>query len=315
MDFYSLESNPCYHYYMIRTSILVLVLAAALVAGEVPAGASADEAVVWTRINRHRADPRVCNFDVSIMVQRGQIPLGERLDPDFHSSDWGRGVARAKPQPMACLNAQLSAAARDLLKTTPLRNKLIDPLPTMRSVGYAPADAGFALMALNAPSLDAAYARALARIDEVSDVKGRRTYRFDGHKLLLPEWREVGVAVVAAKGGYSLAIVLGKGSAKCYLGGVVYADDNHDGILDTGEGKAGVQVRAGGAATVTGPGGSWGVAMADDAACVVEFAGAGGAAKRQADKGMALVDWRLPDAEDGKTRPLRRSSGPRRPPR
>jgi hypothetical protein len=240
----------------------------------------------------------MCNFDVSSQVQRGQVPLGERLNPDFHSADWGKGVTRAKTQPMVCLNPQLSAAARELLKTTLTRNQAIDPLPAMRNAGYSPADAGFALMALNAPSLEVAYIRALARINEVSEIKGRRTYRFDGHKMLLPEWREAGVAVTSAKGTWSVAIVLGKGSAKRYLGGVVYADGNHDGILDPGEGKAGVQVRAGGASTVTGPGGSWGLALADDSACEVEFSGAGGSARRQAEKGNALIDWRLPDAED-----------------
>lgn len=282
---------------MSRITVLLVILLASLAAGDA-SGPSADEAVVWTRINRHRGDPRVCSFDVSSQVQRGQVPVGERLNPDFHSSDWSKGLSRSKPQPMVCLNPQLSAAARELLKTTPTRNQLIDPLPAMRAAGYAPADAGFALMALNAPSLEVAYIRALARINEVSDVKGRRTYRFDGHRMLLPEWREVGVAVAVAKGGCSVAIVLGKGSAKRYLGGVVYADGNHDGILDPGEGKAGVQVRVGGGSTVTGPGGSWALALADDAACEVEFAGAGGTARRQAAKGSAVIDWRLPDAED-----------------
>lgn len=285
---------------MIRFLLLLPLLAAALAAGEAtPAGPSAEEAVVWMRLNRHRADPRVCSFDVASQVHLGNIARGERLSPDFYPSDWAKGLSKAKPQPLVCFEPRLNAAARELLKGTPVKYKPVDPAPALRTAGYEPAE-GWALLARDAPSLEVAYARALARIYEVTDIKGRKTYRHDGSKLVLPEWREVGIAVAAGKGSCSVAIVLGKGAGKRYLGGVVYADGNHDGILDVGEGKAGVTVKVGAATATTGPGGAWSLTTADDVPVEVAFAGAGATATRQVAKGSAQVDWRLPDADDVK---------------
>jgi Ca2+-binding RTX toxin-like protein len=68
----------------------------------------------------------------------------------------------------------------------------------------------------------------------------------------------------AGANGYYWAIhtAYRNGNLVSYLTGVVFADQDRDGIMDLGEGLAGVRVSAAGVgSTISGPGGGWAIAV------------------------------------------------------
>ncbi len=274
-----------------RLAALCLLLAS-LVCGE--AGPTADEIGLLQLMNRHRLDRGVGDNRIAELIRTRQMTVA---NPHV----WQKQVKRAASgAPPLVMNPALMAAAQALLKgqTKPKDGVRFDAAPAMRTAGYAADGGGLAIFGSDASSCEAAYGQALW------NVVGNR----DGiDQIVAPEalraqWREVGMAVGGSPAHPSVVIVLGPGTAKRHIGGMVYADADHDLRYDAGEGRAGVRVSCAGAGMVTGAGGVWWLAIDSDAAVEVAFDGLGFSARRAlpAGPGNALVDWRLPDPGDMK---------------
>lgn len=284
-------------------AILPLLCVSILLAGQAPPAADAppsvDETVVLDLLNQFRTDPRSNHLWVDGALRRAEIPT-DRSTTIF----WGRQKLdlRVQRQPLV-FNPQLMQAARAVLaaKPRPERLKPVDALAPIKAAGYSPDAKGLALTGPDADALHLALAVALVHV--VAEDASNPKYivpKFGLAEALLPEWREAGVAVAVSGKKYSVAIVLGQGSAKRYLGGLAYADANRNGRYDAGEGKAGVTAKIGAASVTTGPGGAWWLAQAGDDAVDVTFTGDGFTAVRAAPKAAAnaQIDWRLPNAAD-----------------
>ncbi|MCK6490132.1 MAG: hypothetical protein L6R48_17740 [Planctomycetes bacterium] len=271
---------------------LAALVAAFACAAEPPAdGPTADEVAALHLANSQRQDSQRADARISTMLKRRLLPA--------NISAWNH--IHAPPSKMAPLvfNPRLMTAARSLLRSGP---RPVDKTPNdfaaaMKSVGYTPDARGCTLIGLDCRNLEVAYAAAILFPIAEKTVNQTTTWPvFARAEALRSEWREAGVAVATAGGKTSLVVILGTGSAKRYLGGTVYADANHNGDYDQGEGKGGITVSAGGATTTTGAGGAWWLALDKDEAVEVAFAGEGAKTVRPAPKGTANLglDWRLP---------------------
>lgn len=258
-----------------------------------PVEPTADEASALALLNSHRADRAHNDNRMNETVRRKEVNA---------SLQWLGLKGGAAAQPPLVFSPALTAAARTLLAqgVKPVDKAPIDHAPVFAAAGYAPAKDGLIMVGLDQPSLYLAYATAFTNaVGEVKTTKATQIV-YAGPNALKGTWREAGVAVGEAHGRVSLVYVLGAGSAKRYLGGTAYLDANRNGRCDPGEGKAGVTVTSGSTAMITGPGGSWWLALADDAAGEVAFSGSGFKSTRPFPKGTAnlAIDWRIPNPAD-----------------
>lgn len=285
---------------MRHACLLLAFLASAAYAGDAAAAnaPTAEELVILDLLNTHRADFIRGNNRITTAVRAKQVAANPS-----HWAHAANGTGKSLP---LVVSPALTAAARSLLKagTKPVEKQRFDALPAMKAAGYANDKAGLAMFGLELPTLAIAYAAAATNVTEETEANKQTFSKYAGIEALKAEWREVGIAVGAGKAGkQSVVIVLGQGTAKRHVGGIVYADANRDGEYQLGEGRAGVTVSCGGATMTTGPGGAWWLALDSDAEGQVTFTGDGHTASRPLAKGTANVgiDWRLPNAADLKT--------------
>lgn len=281
--------------------LLILFAAAALLhAGQAP-GPTADEVVALRLLNELRADARLADVPIAQALRRGELPSSHRCKTFWAPS----APKQAEPFPPLVWHPALAAAARAMLaaKVKPVDIAYLDWKQPLAQSGYQPDGEGLALAGVDQPSLFHAYAAAMVHIvEERTAPGGNAKPYFAGRFAMEAKWREAGVAVAQNGKTWSVAFVLGLGSAKRHAGGVVYADRNRNGTYEAGEGQAGVTVACGAATMVTGPSGAWWLALPDDAAAEVAFTAKDFGAKRPLAKAAANagIDWRLPDPADCK---------------
>lgn len=281
---------------MLRPSLLLLPLL--LCAGEaVPTG---EEQLLLDIVNLHRADRRAVDRIIANTIYDGVVK-------DVTARQWikagdARGEAdKSVPLPPVVFNPQLIAAARKLLAegVTPPKEKAFDPAPAMREAGYADAK-GVAMIGIDAPSLPELYGKAAVNIIGRQEDKKDALPRFAVRLALKPDWREIGIAAVKGKGGYSAVFIFGPGSATRHIGGMAYADANRNLAYDPGEGKAGVTITVGGQTATTGAHGVWWLALPDANGGEVKMAAGEHRTAQALDAKPhnAIYSWRLPDAAD-----------------
>lgn len=277
----------------ISLSLLALAACAAEPAAK-PADPSVDEATALEALNAHRTDRPTGDNKLGNVVRRKEISASLR----YLQLKGGTGA------PPLVVNPALTAAARALLAqgTKPQDGKPIDAGPVLKAAGYSPEKDGVVAVGLEQPSIYLAYASLYCQVIGETQKPNGTVITYAGTGLMKPTLREVGIAIGGTKGHYVMVAVLGTGAAKRYIGGTAYLDANHNGRCDPGEGKAGVKVTAGDAATLTGPAGTWTIALPKEDAVDVGFSGDGTTAKRPAAKGTAnlTVDWRMPNPADAK---------------
>lgn len=278
--------------------VVFALLPALLVAGEAAAPAidpTGDELAVLQMANQHRVDRIVGNNRVAHAILSKKISGSNAV--------WGQSAPKGTSPPLV-LNPALVSAARALLKagTKAPDKSVFDALPAMREAGYT-GDKGMAVFGADAPDLASAYAMSMLNSIGTKVVNNKTNDVIAALEALKPQWREVGIAVGMAKNRPSVVIILGAGTAKRYLGGVVYADANRNLAYDAGEGKAGVVVSCGTATMTTGASGAWWLALDNEAEGAVSFTGGGYTASSPVAKGTASlsIDWRMPNAADLKT--------------
>lgn len=272
--------------------VLVALLAAHLTGGEaVVADLTTDETAILLLLNSHRTDRRVVDNRINQLITSGAV--------EGSSARWAQRGSTANQPPLA-VNPALVTTARELLKagTRPQGNEFLNPKAAMAAAGYGTAD-GFAIVAFDRPDLLNAYATAMLSATEVKQ-KQQGSEVYAAQFALKPDWREVGIATAAGKGGLRLVLVLGPGTAKRHLGGMVYADANRNRVCDAGEGVAGVTVTCGERSMTTGPSGAWWLALDAATAGTVSFAGGGFTTTRELAKGLDNpgFSWRMPSAAD-----------------
>ncbi len=274
--------------------LIVALMTLTLVGGEVAPVAgvdpSRDELALLLLLNQHRSTPSRSTMWVGELRKAKQVECDDRTWACFHQG----GSA-----PPLVLNPILCAVARDLLKqdVKPPEKAIYDVLPAMRAAGYGNSAKAMTMFATDAPDIPLAYARTLVRIIRERDAGGFPLATMAMEDVVLPDWREVGVAV-GGKDRLNAVIVLGQGTAKSHLGGAVYADADRDLVHDPGEGRAGITVSCGTVSMTTGASGAWWLAV-NDAAAEVSFAGGGFRTTRPvAQAANAIIDWRLPDPAD-----------------
>lgn len=279
--------------------LFVAALLPALLAAGEAAGPAVDptgeEMAILVMANQHRVERIMGNNRISHAIQAKKVAGSNAV--------WGQSAPKGTAPPLV-VNPALVAAARALLKSGAKapEKAVFDPLPAMREAGYA-GDKGMAIFGADAPDLASAYATAMLNSIGTKVVNNKTNDVIAALEALKPQWREVGIAVGMAKNRPSVVIVLSAGSAKRYVGGVVYADANRNLAYDPGEGRAGVQVSCGGASMTTGASGAWWLALDNEAEGEVAFSGGGFSSIRPLAKGPGnqTVDWRMPNAADLKT--------------
>lgn len=277
--------------------LIVAFLPILLIAGEPAVDPNSDEMAMLMQANHHRTDRVSGDNRISEMIKTKRVAAN--LQSWVHMG--GKGIAL----PPLVLNPALTATARKLLQdgAKPPDKAPFDAAPAAQAAGYAAAKDVIAIIGLDAPDLAAAYATALLNIIGMKQANNQTLPIFAAQGAMSAAYREVGIAVNQAKGRCNVVIMLGKGTAKRYLGGVVYIDADHDLAYEPGEGKAGVQVSYAGASMTTGASGAWWLAVDSDAAGELSFSGGGSTTKRPVAKGAATmtIDWRMPDPADQKT--------------
>jgi hypothetical protein len=279
--------------------VVFALLPALLIAGEAAAPVAdptGEEMAVLQIANLHRVDRVTGNNRISHMIRAKQVA-------GIAMFTWSQNTPKGQSPPLI-VNPALTLAARALLKagTKAPDKSVFDPLPAMREAGYT-GDKGMAIFGTDASSLDAAYTLSLLNITGVKAANNKEMDVFAAAEALKAQWREVGIAVGVSKNRPSVVIVLGAGSAKRYLGGVVYADANRNLAYDPGEGKSGVLVSCGNASMTTGASGAWWLALDNETEGTVAFSGGGYSASAPFAKGAVnlTIDWRMPNANDLKT--------------
>lgn len=258
---------------------------------------SAEETAVLLRLNHHRGDWRDGDYRIDEVIRAKEISASGR----HWELACSHGSAKRHSPPLVC-NPQLMAAARALLKQRAEQGnrKRFDAADALTAAGYVPAQPNLVLIAHDVASLPTAYAAALT--NEIGEAPDHKTTRplYAAQQAQKPEWRECGIAVTGQPPKLSLVIVLGAGSAKRHLGGVAYADADHDGRYAPGEGKAGVVVTCGAASVTTGGGGAWWLALDHADAVEVTMAVDGWTQTRSATAASTAESfaWRIPDKED-----------------
>jgi hypothetical protein len=276
--------------------ILLVLVAGALRSGE--SGPTGEEQEILGLLNLHRTDQALVDSWVDDRLHLVPGPDGARL-----VRHWDAKRLTKREIPPLVLQPGLMAAARSILASgaKPVDRKRPEWRAAVRAAG-SPADgAGMAMLASGAETLREAYLAAAQQVVEEVPVKADATRLiFAGREALQPTWREAGVAVARVKGRWSIAIVLGPGTAKRLLGGVAWDDADRDGRYDAGEGRAGVRVCFGAAEMTTGPAGSWWLALDSDAAGTLQFQDASCQASRSVSRGSANcgIDWQVPDPGD-----------------
>lgn len=277
--------------------LLVLAfLPALLAAGEPAVDPSNDEMAVLMQANRHRTDRVTSDNRICEMLK------SKRMVAILQS--WFQVGGRSAALPPLVHNPALTAAARKLLQdgAKPPDNAPFDATPAAQAAGYVASKDLITMFGLDAPDLPAAYVSALLNVVGTKQSNNQTLLILTAQGAMSAAYREVGIAVNFAKGHANVVLLLGKGTAKRYLGGVVYTDSNHNLAYEPGEGKGGVQVSYGGVSMTTGASGAWWLAVDSDAAGELAFSGGGFTTKRPVAKGAATttVDWRMPDPADQK---------------
>lgn len=273
--------------------VLIALVAARLAGGEAAtADLTTDETAILLLLNSHRTDRRVVDNRINQLITAGAV--------DGSPSRWAHRGSTAE-QPALAVNPALVKVARDLLKagTRPKANEFLNPKAAMAAAGYGAVD-GFAIFAFDRPDQLNAYATAMLSVTDAKHDKQQTAQVYAAQFALKPDWREVGVATAVGKGGMQLVLVLGPGTAKRHLGGMVYADANRNRMCDAGEGVAGVTATCGDRSMTTGPSGAWWLAVDSAAAGTVTFAGGGFTTTRDLAKGVDNpgFSWRMPSATD-----------------
>lgn len=251
-----------------------------------PAGPSSEEVVVARLLDRHRADR-----------QRGEQRIEDALRSDGTTElqhEWHHQTGKVGALPALVFDPRLNHAARALLtagtKPTPGQPTAIGD--ALAAVGYPASGTGevLALLASDAPTLDAAYVQACTQVvGSITNTNKAGTHPvFAGMGLHRAIFRTVGAAVGGSAGHWSLVLILAPSSATKLAGGTIYADRNHNGRYDLGEGVAGAVVTVGATTLTTGAGGAWWATPAatdttarcttDDASADLPLGGDGGAA-------------------------------------
>jgi len=289
---------------MRHLALLIVIVPLCLLAVEkeqkLPASAQPtdDEVRVLNLLNDFRGD-----------VARGQVPLVRLMQMKVlpaRSALWARTMSKQKPAPPLVLNQQLMNAARTVLagSLAPVADEHIPFADVFRAAGYVPEATGQVMIARSAVSLPVAFAAAMTQVVGHSTPKPGSTYTvpyFAAGTAVNPAWREVGIAVSITKdGSCSLVMVLGAGSAKRLVGGVVYVDSNRNLRCDAGEGQAGITINVGDAIAKSGPSGTWWLGLESDAAAELVFADKTHRSVRPLEQGAVnlMRDWRMPMAAD-----------------
>jgi hypothetical protein len=271
--------------------LAALLVPSVLVAGDAVAFADLDgeEMALLMRANQHRAARMEGDNAVAALI-RSRIVSG-------NINLWSKMGAKINVPPLV-LNPALTIAARSLLGggVKPTDGKPCDAGPALRAAGYPTPEGTMTMIGLGGSDQATAYAMALLNVVGTRENKGGGAFDvYAAQDGMREKWREIGVAA----NGVDAVIILGVGTAARYVGGVVYADADHDLCYGRGEGRAGVTVSCGSARMTTGPSGAWWLAVAADAV-EVTFDGVGSTASRPIASGAGnqLLDWRVPDQAD-----------------
>lgn len=287
---------------------LILLLVPVLAQAVEPAKAAAaseptpDELVLFASLNRLRTDFLRGREPINKVVRNKQIPVELWYWPsmDKYVPKTGTG------QPVV-LSPVLMTAARNLLSSNtppPANRQPFDAKPALTAAGYAAADkGGTALIGLNAPTLDIAFAMACTNVTGTYERPDKKLDIYSVREACQLTWREAGIAIANTGKSWSVVIVLGAGTAPRQFGGVVYLDANRNDRYDPGEGKAGVKIACGGQTMTTGAAGGWWLPGTTPDDAEITFAIDSYTAKRPAPKGSAclVIDWMLPNPADIKT--------------
>jgi hypothetical protein len=274
----------------ILRTILLLSAAMLLAAGD--AAPSGEETAVLGMLNRLRTDYRHGEAVVLAAIRAGTVQTSETV--------WSKSakLARTPPPPAVLHPALQTAAAAILASGAKLPDKaLFDAGPALQQAAYpAAAGGGLVLLAVDAPDLATAFARAGTVVIKEIDKGKYKERELAAHEACDKVWREVGLAVRTGKVGVSLCIVLGKGSAPLLAGGIVYRDANRNDRYDPGEGVAGATASAGGLTMITAAGGVWWLAPAPATGLAVSVTVDGMTMTREVAAGAtgAGFDWNAP---------------------
>lgn len=283
-----------------RASIACLLFGVSLLgAGEAPLAPDPDATALWQMLNRFRGDPRTGSFAVTAQMHAGAVGFGA-YSARIGSFDWAKASSRMEAVQPVVLHPQLCVAARLLLDgdAQPAEQQPIAAAAAAAKAGYGGGEVA-ALMAVSAPGLETAFARAAARISAVDMVKTRTVARFDATRMMDAGWRDAGVACRKTPGGISVAIVLGVGGPGRQIGGVIYADADRDGVSDPGEGVAGLVVESGGLRCTTSSGGAWWLRLQASGPVSLTCITPAGTVVRTLAAEQVICDIRIPDQADG----------------
>jgi hypothetical protein len=209
-----------------------------------------EEVMVLLQVNAYRTDPRSFNiqFNAWTKLNKDGIPE-QRIKSQQDAPD--------KPRQPVVFNPRLLAAAKALADSdcAPVAMQRTDPGSALTKAGYGSPGKAIAITAVDGP--DPITAHRLAMLQQVE--KREKGYPISASAdLMQPYLREIGIGLNKSKANrWNVAEVLGIGQAKRLVGGVVFRDDNHNGVYDVNEGVGGVVVTCGDAKTVSGTAGSW----------------------------------------------------------
>ena len=279
------------------------------VAKSTPGQPTEAEVTALGLLNLYRMKTREAEYIIDGILQEHE-QRKVYLFPRDMGSQWV--VARKKPEGLispVVINPALMTVARTLLsqKVKWVNKQPVPFAEPFRTAGYTPDTKGLILIGSECTSLRVAFVQSLVNIvGEGMANKGTKTETlirvFAGRESLQAPWREAGVAVEESGGKCSLVIVLGTGAAMRYVGGITYADANHNGVCDPGEAKAGVKITAGDLSATSGPAGAWWIPLTktDEMDIVFTVDGLTGTRKIPLAAASEIIDWRVPNAADMK---------------
>ena len=283
--------------------LFLIFISSITMAAQAPAKQpSVEEGVILDLCNQYRTDQQRIRFRLEDMVRRNELPTDKATKDAWLLANTGHRQALAP----VVMNPLLNAAARNLLisKVLPERLKAIDAIAPLKAVNYTPDSSGLVVIGRDASSASVAFLTALMAVTSEKEIRpGYVMPSFTAAQVFQPQWREVGIAVIVEGAKFHTAMVFGLGSAQRYVGGVVFADANHNGRFDAGEGRPGIEVKSGGIGMTTGPAGAWWMFLDNGDPVTVEFNGEGFTANRPVVRGTAnlCIDWRMPLAADNKS--------------
>ncbi len=221
--------------------------------------------------------------------------LGASADPDIRSTldyfhvdlnAYATAVRALAPAQPVALNEKLRAAAlghdQVLVATDSQTHQApgeADLLGRLTAQGYSPRAGGENVYAY---ALDPLYAHAAFMVDWGTGAGGMQDGAGHRANIMSDAFREVGVAVLGednpATGVGPLVVTQDFGTSvdqRPIVLGVAYWDADHDQFYSLGEGRAGLSVSFGGAATVSGDSGGYALAAAATGKQVITLSGAG----------------------------------------